>query len=304
MRKMRMDYVPACLIAFLPWLQIKFTAAALLLAIAHIFFRYRQDKSIAKAFVPAGILALSVGMLTWYNNYAFGEITGPYSEGALQLSPHSLMVLAGLHIDRFQGFFIQNPAYFLGLLFAVPFFRRFRLTGGIILLVYSSLLVPNALHPNWYGGYSFAGRFALSGSLVILPVVLFGLLRVVKDLRYGKLLVILFVALNIHTYSRYTFKFFNFYNLASSDEYALNTQFSEYPSFYPVLNRFLPVLYDSGRAFQYPPNLAFLVFFIGLLVLGSTYKEHGKISFYGRSAAVTAVFLAIIVAAGCLGGVR
>lgn len=302
--KGKMDYFLALLISILPWLQIKFTAPALVLAAALAFLRYRREKSMGRAVVFVGAVTVSLGILACYNLFAFGAAAGPYSRGALELSPHALMVLAGLHIDRFQGYFIQNPVCFCGLLFVVPFLKKYRFGAVVILAVYASLIVPNALHINWYGGYSFAGRFALSGFLVIMPFVIFALLRIMEDLRYGYVFVSALIGLNCFTYSRYTFKIFNFYNLASNEEYALTTPLREYHSFYPHLDRFLPALYDSERAFQYLPNLFFALFIIGLIILGATYKAERRLQYYRWAAVFAAAALPVLIVVGYMGGIR
>jgi hypothetical protein len=41
----------------------------------------------------------------------------------------------------------------------------------------SSLIVPNSLHPAWYGGMSFAGRFNWPGAVVFMVPTLAGQLR-------------------------------------------------------------------------------------------------------------------------------
>ena len=85
----------------------------------------------------------------FYNLYAFGQFSGPYflktglgvySSNPLVFNKTSLMALFGMHIDQSQGILLQNPAYFIGFLFIVPFIRYNWRIGTIILLTYLSIL--------------------------------------------------------------------------------------------------------------------------------------------------------------------
>lgn len=261
-------------IAFLPWLHIKFIICSAILAVGLFWKIFSKTKSITHATDPLFPLAASILLLAAYNSHAFGTIGGVYSTGAVrttEISKHSLMVLLGLHIDRFQGIFIQNPAFLAGLVFVVPFLIRERIVGVLVVLLYGAFVVPNALHPNWYGGDSFAGRFMWSGAVVVLPIVIYGLTKCFEHL--SKQAIYLFSGLCLiqgYLYGLYTFHRFDFYNKAYSFgiDYANLPWPSEYPSFYPVFDDFLPMLYDSRWAYTYAPNIIFLIVCVGLFCLG------------------------------------
>jgi hypothetical protein len=46
--------------------------------------------------------------------------------------------------------------------------------------VFLSLIVPNALHPNWYGGWSFSGRFQWAAAIAFIIPTICGLLFIAK----------------------------------------------------------------------------------------------------------------------------
>ena len=94
---------------------------------------------------------LLLGVLAMYNEYAFGNFFGPYQNGAFEVSKTAFMVLSGLYFDQNQGFLLQNPFFLIGVLFIVFLFAYDRRFYFVAALVYLSLIVPNALHPNWYG---------------------------------------------------------------------------------------------------------------------------------------------------------
>jgi hypothetical protein len=188
------------------------------------------------------------------------------------------MVFAGLHLDRFQGVFIQNPVYFIGLIFLFPFLKKNWMAGGTILLTYASFVVPNALHPAWYGGFSFAGRFGWSGAVAALPFVIYGVIKVAKSSKAGLYLVLAIISLNIFTYSLLTFQRFDLYNKAIP-----GLCLSLYTSFHPLLSNFidfLPALFDQYSAYGYSINGIFLIFFIGLTLSGLFYKAEKTKDFF------------------------
>src|SRR5262249_35411095 len=72
----------------------------------------------------------------------------------------------GLHFDEAQGLFFQQPLFVVGLLGLGPLFRRDWRLGVLLAAVYASIVVPNAMHINWYGGASFVGRFVWPAALL------------------------------------------------------------------------------------------------------------------------------------------
>lgn len=282
------DFGIAILIAFLPWLQIKFLAAAMILSCSLSLQTLLQNKNntsgdhhaydVGFILIP---LILSIAILAKYNLYAFGKIAGPYKNDALQVSLQALMVLIGIQIDRFQGIFVQNPVFLFGLPFLIPFTKKYKLCGITILIAYASLVVPNAMHPNWYGGFSFAGRFGWSGALTILPFAIYGMITALEDNKKVQALAILLISINFSIYIGYTFKKFDFYNVSNA-EYAKAVWIDSYDAFLPYFKQFLPALFNVDRAVRYTPNAAVLVFCIGLILLGIYYQSFTAHDFYRR----------------------
>jgi hypothetical protein len=294
------DFIIAIVVSFLPWLQIKFIVVAFVLTVGLTIQDYLYGRSIFKSARFLLILCSSAIFLAAYNLYAFGKFSGPYKDGALVFSKHALMVLIGLHFDRFQGIFIQNPSYFLGLLFLAPFMKRYVLAGSTIILAYFSQVLPNALHPNWYGGGSFAGRFVWSAAITFLPVVIFGLSSFLKDMpRKGIWVVFTLISINLFFYTKYTFSRFDFYNKVWSQEQAELISLDFYPSLFPLqFRKFLPALYDSNWAFHYAPNFIFLILAGGLFLLGCIYNKKELANFYKISSIFLVIILTLILSSG------
>ncbi len=262
--------------AFLPWLHLKFAIAATILTCGLCYAKLKQSKSLFSSFIVATPLLLSAGGLVIYNLYAFGAPTGPYTESALQLSPQSLTVLLGLYIDQFQGILLQNPSLLLGLLFAPLFMRRYTFVGLLLLGVHFAFVLPNSMHYNWYGGSSFAGRFAWSGALLLVPLAIFGLSEIAKDIgkkSYGLFLVL--ILLQVSSYWRYSFSNFPLYNVRKLLS-------SEYPTFIPWLRGYTPILYDSIWSYTYRPNIVWLLGLLLLLALGWLYAQTQKRQLFYR----------------------
>ena len=264
------DGLAIAAVAYLPWLQIKFSAAALLAAAALALQWWRADRPVGWVLGRLAPIGVSLGLLGIYNLHAFDEATGPYSEGALQISVQSMAVLAGLHLDRFQGLLIQNPAYLAGLLFALPLVRRFPVPGALTVLVYGSFVVPNALHPAWYGGTAFAGRFFWSGAVVALPVVIHGLVRLAELSRRAWLaLTSLSLGAAGITWASLL--------IGPGDLYNRQPELS-YPALFPVGRWLLPAFRDPEEAFRLPTNLVFLALALGLIAVGARFAVRGAVT--------------------------
>lgn len=279
-------------ISFLPWLHIKFSAAALILLIAICWNRISNHRAVAKSLTLIIPFCASLCGLALYNIHAFGNPSGPYQGNALEVSSHSLMVFVGLYIDQFQGMLLQNPALLAGILFAAPFLKRNYLVGLTTLAVHLSFLAPNALHPNWYGGVSFAGRFGWSGAIVLMPIAIFGLVSLRENLKSKSYyLFFLIFLIQANSYIRYTFKDMNLYNaIRAFPEY--------YPSFIPELRGYTPILYDSSWAYSYAANIVFSALLCGLLVVGIVYSLTNRKLFYRYLSYLSITGLLLIVGSG------
>jgi len=279
----------ALAIGWLPWLHIKLAAPAAILTLAAAFLlRARRRESAVLLIVPA--LAL---MLALYNWYAFGHVTGPYQEGALQLSKTALMVFFGLLFDQNQGFLLQNPALLVGVFFLAPFLARNAVVGLAFVLVLGSLVLPNAMHGNWYAGYSFSGRFGWSAAVVALAPALYGYLRVFAASRaaFGALVASSLVLQAV---------FFVIYTFSSADLYRApsETWLDAYSLFYRPVQQWLPALYNVEWAFFYAPNFVFFAVCLALLAAGLVIHLRPGFFSAARGALVAGGLALAIVAAG------
>jgi hypothetical protein len=257
------------LVAFQPWLQIKFALPAAIGAGALVVEQIRRGRRSRAVALVAG-LAASLALLAAYNAYAFGDVTGPYSgDTALQASTTSLMVFLGLHIDRFQGILLQNPLLALGLFELIRSCARRREWAWWTLAIYLSFVVPNAMHPDWYGGLSFAGRFAWSGAIVLIAPTVIALGRLWDRSRAATAALLAGAgALQAWFFVGYGLRHFDLYNQDA------NVWLADYHSLYGGFARFLPALYDRAWAFRYPANdvafaLVALVVVVALAAVGS-----------------------------------
>jgi hypothetical protein len=109
---------------------------------------------------PLATFALSLALLCSYNYVAFENVLGPYDRTALSFGIREVgMIFLGLHSDQSQGMFMQQPFLLLGLIGIVPLVKESWRVALLLGALYFSVLLPNAMHPNWYGGFSFAGRY-------------------------------------------------------------------------------------------------------------------------------------------------
>lgn len=279
----------ASAIVFLPWLQIKFAATCVLIVLAVVVKIYLDSKDIQRVLRILLVASISCIALALYNYCAFGKISGPYESGALELSKTSLMVLLGLHFDQNQGFLIQNPVNLIGIL-AIGWVYRFNRTfafiwGGVFL----SLIVPNALHPNWYGGGSFSGRFGWAAAVVFIIPTVYGLLKIGKNReKIFRLVIAGSVLLQLYFFYQYAVSGTNLYNRGAV------TWFDAYSIFYFPIHSWLPMLYSSEWAFGYTPNYAWLVLTCSLLLMGFICKEN----FYSKAPILAISFFALIFVSG------
>lgn len=174
-------------VAILPWLHIKYAAPALVACLWCAFARPWRRSSLS-----AAALVASLAILGWYNWYAFGKPTGPYAHGrALHAGLNSFIVFMGLHFDQAQGMFLQQPLWLLGLIGLAPMWRASRRNCLFWALLYAAAILPNSMHPNWYGGCSFIGRFGATAVLLwAIPVAYAARTLFAADLRVPTALVV------------------------------------------------------------------------------------------------------------------
>lgn len=167
--------------AFLPWLHARFLVVAVFLATALAMFQ-RRRRSPAWWAVPLPLI-VSLAGLALYNYRAFGDALGPYTGDVLVPGKAALVVLLGLHVDRAQGMFVQQPLLLLGVAGLVPLARRHVGLTGLVVGTYGLLVVPVALHPNLYGGASYVGRFQWTSAATLLVPTLTALNEVGRRAR-------------------------------------------------------------------------------------------------------------------------
>lgn len=254
-------------VAYQPWLQIKYFAPSLISTIAIILDSLKCEKLSKKTIILLAPFLLSISLLALYNNYAFGNVYGPYSSDAMVINLTSLMVLLGLHLDQFQGVFLQNPIMFIGLLFLVPYFRWNLRIGILTLVLYASFVVPNAMHPAWYGGSSYAGRFAWASAVIFMLPTTFGLLKLKKiNSMIFYIVILVSISLQIYFTMRLSTHDFSLYNKGTYILEAVET-------FYSPWNNYFPSFSNVEWAFKYGTNYVYIFFFLSIVYLGKYYDD-------------------------------
>ena len=288
--------VVLCL-AFLPWLQLKFSAPALILVLALAWQWRRTHRGLAIASML--LLGLSIALLSAFNIYAYGSVTGAYVDGGLELSLDAVMVLIGLFLDQNQGLLFLNPMLWLGLAGLVGLLRTRRSFAVIWVLVVLSLVVPNAMHPNWYGGGSFMGRFALPASMAFIIPAAAALVAVQRRSR-GAFWALIAIGIAIQV------AYWGWYALISGidpgyssgmDLYnkPAGTWLENYAVFGFPIERYLPAWYDRQWAFEFVPNLVWVM--IAAAIVGLAFVA-SRVRLKPVALSVTSTAIALVAAAG------
>ncbi len=274
----------AAALALAPWLHIRLAVPTLICMIGWIWLAKGARRALLSRVLWALAPAASIAALALYNQYAYGHLGGAYDKSSVEVSPTAVMVLFGLQIDQFQGIFVRAPLLLGALPGLMLLARRDWPLALLFLLVYGALVGPNAFHPNWYGGGSFAGRFVLAGAVtLILPAALaLGMMferwpRATAALCAGSLAMQGYVLLR---FIRAVVPIFN----QPADQFL-----EDYSS--PVGHSvWLPAFYRLDLALHHWPNLAWLIALVCLLAAGWATR--------GRAALMIAA-CAII----CVGGI-
>ncbi len=278
------SYIIYIATSFLPWLHIKLSVPALIAACSLMISERKSGRNLLYSLQPLIFLLLSLMLLASYNSYAFGNIFGPYKGGALVINATSVMVLFGLHFDRFHGIFFQNIAYLIIPFYVISFYKRFSFVSLVILSIYASIVVPNALHPAWYGGWSFAGRFQWTGAIVLIPLVVYGFSRILQQRpKIGFPLALFTISLNAIIYLRYTFS-----------DFELNNGIG-YQSFIPAIDRFLPALRDSKWAYSYLVNYVWVSILLFVILIIVVYHKNIRGKTFSTFSASGFLFLGVVL---------
>lgn len=249
------DWRLSLLLAFAPWLQIKFAAPMLLCfaALPMVGGMPRGVRSLASWVAP---MILSLTALLAFHRYAYGDLGGPYrlmdAGPPMQFSGDALAVFAGLHFDQFQGLMPRAPIFFFALLGLAAWCRDDWRKPLFLALLYGSLTVPNALHFAKFGGYSFAGRFGLAGAVVLVIPAAYGLALAARlKPRLTAALCLGHLVLQGVAWYRYAHGMPILYNTGQP---VVN-----YPSFYTPWRHYFPYFYDADLALSHWPNLGWVL---------------------------------------------
>ena len=257
----------AILLAFLPWLHVRYAATCLVLMVGILWKINRAENGsprIALSVLVALLVLLSLGGLAAYNLYAFSNACGPMT-ATLEISKTSLMVLLGLFLDQNQGFLLQNPIMFVGVLFAGGLFVFDKRLFVLWLLVFLSLIVPNSLQISQYGGWSFSGRFEWAAYVVFILPTMFGLSRVfVADSWIFYITSVIGLCIQIFYFCLYTFTAAG----ASLYNHPASTWIHSYSIFHNSIYCWLPALYNVNFAYAYWPNYGWFVVLCILVITG------------------------------------
>lgn len=297
------SWTSGLLLAVLPWLQIRYAAPALVLAVALLWGlravpRDARWAAAARLLLPGAVAAVLLGT---YHLWAFGQLTGPYGAGALRPGLTAFLVLLGLHVDQNQGMLVQNPMLILGVAGAGALVLRHPRAGLAALAVYLVTIVPNALHPNWYGGWSFSGRFGWTAVLVLMvpAVIAFGRIATARP-RWAIGLAVAALAWQAAAYVGYTFTLGAdaWYN--RSVGYLPTPGLSAYGLFGGKLWPWLPTIYGGAAdaswhwALWHRPNVAALVALTALLGVG-LWRTRAADARFARAVLATMLAGAVLV---------
>jgi hypothetical protein len=276
---------------WLPFIHLKTGPIAIYLLVLLVFAawrRFRKTWLVIGVAGPGLVMGAGALLLTWY---LFGSPRGPYDSNALVLNEMAATVLPGLYVDQFQGLFAQAPILLVGVAALVPFVRRFPLPGAALIGSHLAFTVPNGLHPAWYGGTSFAGRFAVAGGVLLIPPTVFGLawlMRRDRALAAGAigLSLVAFAASMVRALGSGA-RLVNTANVAPD----------VYMSHAPWIRGVLPMFYRPAWAYSYLPNLIALGLVIALLIAGAVLPRLGLRSPQRWAAGGVAV-LAVVAVVG------
>jgi hypothetical protein len=253
-------------IGFLPWLHSRFMLPAAIMAGAYLYFVMRISRpSLMRAlkyFVPP--LGVIVGLLWIHNGKVFGSIAGYYNQSLVHFSLRTAtMIFIGLHWDQNQGIFFQQPLFLLGLMglvFLVKANWRFAATLAIL---YLAIILPTTVHPAWYGGLSFSGRFwwAVAG-LWVFPVACAVKFLIARSKLVLPLLAVASITLQYWYALKWLFRD-NFLIVGLRPMWVSRTYF-----IYGPVWKYLPTFQDFSAYLKHPANFVFVAFGLLLVISG------------------------------------
>jgi hypothetical protein len=158
----------------LPWLHVKYLPASVLLAIGGATVAVRRARE-TRTWTPvaASVLALvGIVALIAFNLWAFERPFGPRDARELTNSfSRAAEMFLGLHFDRSQGMFVQNPLLLAGIAALPVFAARRPWTALWWIAIYASMIGPNSLELARYGIGGPVGRFGWGAAFLwIVPI--------------------------------------------------------------------------------------------------------------------------------------
>jgi hypothetical protein len=255
--------VALCAVACLPWLHYKLSVLAAVLAIAVLRLVVIRRAGLKPLAAMCVIPAASALLFFTYNIHAFGSPLYLQPDVRLHADSHALMWFLSLNLDRWHGLFLQNPAFIIALLFLVPFVKEQTMVGATAAFAYLGVIGMNAMHSS--PGYSFAGRHAWTGCLMLIPATVYGIGRLERQ--YPR-------ALRAASVAALSIQIVACVPLAMSRHDLYNrdprTWFDVYPSFLPaVVDRFLPAFYSPDWWYRFAINYVFILIAGGLICMGA-----------------------------------
>jgi len=278
-------------IAFLPWLQVKNFAPALLLALG-------LATAVLRSRVPnRSLRVLGVPVLSWlvlltYNAIYFGALRG-LPEPTPDLTGTGIEYILGLTFGRDQGLFVQVPFAALGLVGMWMAARR--LPASVVTTVASlgAVLVLNGTYTsNPYGGGSLAGRFMWT---LVPATVAWSAVLVARWEGVGRRLVapgVLIAAAWLYEAVPILVDAHDYFNVFTEfhvwDPLAIT-------GWWPGLDRVLPTFDLAGTTFGLPATgLAFELGVLALVIIAAvTYARPGRSA---RPALVALTVLGVLLA--------
>ena len=156
-----------CVAGLLCWLHVKYYAPTAVLGVlgAWQLWRDADARPTLARWLTFGGLFLAGPILFWtFSLSAFGSVMGGRDSTELNIDFfRALGLFLGLHFDQVHGLFVQQPILLPGLVALGWMIRRRHPFTLPWLVLYGSLIAPNALQGIPYGGHvAPAGRFGWS----------------------------------------------------------------------------------------------------------------------------------------------
>ena len=286
------DVAAMAAIAWLPWLHYKFAVLAVILGIALLFVVYRSPTSRRSLVAVCVVPAIAAALFFAYNQYAFGDPL--FTWAPVHSDSRVVQWFFIFNLDRWHGFFIQNPIYIVGLLFLVPFVVRQPVVGLAGLCCYFAAIGINAAHAS--PGDSFAGRHAWTGCMAMAPVTIYGLGRI-ESISPRALYAICAGAIAIQALAIIP-AVLDRKNLYLQDP---ASWFDAYHSFYPSFaDAFLPAFYNRNWWDDHATNILFVALALAAVVFGTWAFLREQQRPIAATGGFFAIAIVLVVAVGML----